>query len=92
MKNTTKTPIERAGIVFPPLKTVEVDVGEYALFQIKAATKLKIQKTEKPAEPPAVEEQVVPPDNNEFACTLCSYVGKSARGLAAHMRQAHPEV
>ncbi len=75
-----------------------VDVDDYKKFQIQAATNLFVVPL--PEEAPEmgvdaeVAEQVVPPDEEDLACPVegCDYVGKSTRGLAAHTRQAHPDL
>lgn len=79
VSNWAGSPIERAGIVFPPRRELTADGDPARLDEIRGCRSLELHG-DTPDTPLVVH-----------ACGQCDFVAKTAGGLKAHRRAKHEE-
>lgn len=96
--NVSGEVVVRGGRTFPPYQSVTTMISKSGMCEVTACIHLRAEEVleqtgvvpkvafvlEPEPEPQAVEA-------DPLACPHCDYVGKSERGLKAHIRQMHPE-
>lgn len=77
VKNISNQTIERGYCLFKPNKTVEVEVNDNRLFEIKSCKYLKVEE---------LEAEIEQKQDNVFKCNICNKTYTTQNKLTKHLK------